>query len=71
MSEDNIETGIMSANKSQTNSHIRWSKYTKVSETTQSPSSGFDKIQHPDCTSTPIQPLNRSGDIKVTEQRPG
>jgi hypothetical protein len=71
MSEDNIKTGIMSAIKSQADSHIRWSKVTKVSETTQSPSSGFDMIQHPDCASTPVQPLNRSGDIKVTEQRHG
>jgi len=41
MSEDNIKTGIMSAIKSQADSHIRCSKDTKVSETTQSPSSGF------------------------------
>jgi len=41
MSEDNIKTDIMRAIKSQADSHIRCSKDTKVSETTQSPSSGF------------------------------
>jgi len=41
MSKDNIKTGIMSAIKSQPDSHIRWSKDTKVSETTESPSSSF------------------------------